>query len=173
MIRRIPLPRTSLQVVAVLAGGLILVAAVVEGLDALVGGDGPPPAVPTPEAAVELPAPQVRVEDNGEIVVELGGNDHTRIRIEGGETDTAVLAECLDSGLRRVWEEEREGDPGASDGWMARISANRRLKSRFREVEQGCMGGLIDPALGIALAPTRLADEPTAADEPELRVPPK
>lgn len=171
MSRRIPMPRTSLQVVAVLAGGLILVAAGVEGLDALVGSDDPPRADPVPEAAVERPAPEIRVEGDGTIVVDFGGHDQTRIRIEGGETDTAALASCLERGLARVMEEEREADPGGPDGWMARISANRKFRNRFREVERGCMGGLLDPALGITLDPGRLAIDPIAANGSELEIP--
>jgi len=172
---RVPIPRTSLQVVAVLAGGLILVAVAVEALDALVGSDETPPADPADavaEAAVERPAPEIRVEGEGEIVIDFGGYDRTRILIEGGEADTAVLASCLDRGLRQVMEDETAADTGGSDGWMARIAANRRFRNRFREVERECMGGLLDPAIGITLVPGRVEIGRIPPDGTEIEVPP-
>jgi len=142
MSRRFPVPRTPLQVIAVLVGGLIAVAVVVEGLDALVGRDDPPPEV-VAEAAheVEAPDPEIRVDDDGTIVIDFGGYDQTRIRIEGGEADTAAIASCLETGLEQVLEEERAASGESGEGWMARIAAKRKFRNRFRGVERQCLSG--------------------------------
>lgn len=150
MIRRVPVPGTPLQVVAVLAAGLILVAAVVEGVDALVQDPEPAPApgnTAGTQAAVPEFDPEIRVEGSDGIVIDFGGHDQTRIQIEGSGADVTALARCLDDGLQRLREQERAAEPATDPGWIGRIAAKRRMRSRFREIEQQCMGLQIDPYL--------------------------
>ena len=147
MIRRLPLPRTPLQVVVVLAAGLFLVAALVEGVDALVGDAAPSPSGRSPVATVPELDPEIRLEGSDGIVIDFGGHDKTRILIEGGEAEMATLARCLDEGLQRILEQEMAPGPGANQGWIGHIAAKRRMKNRFREVERKCMGLELSPHL--------------------------
>jgi hypothetical protein len=166
MIRRIPVPRTPLQVVVVLVAGLILVAALVEGFNALVGGDGSRAvdAVAATEGAVPEPDPEIRVEGADEIVIDFGGYDQTRVRIEGSEADLDVLARCLEDGLRGIVEEERAAGGLDNQGWAERFASKRRMKRRFREVEQRCMAGRLAPMLVGAL---QRGIPPPAPEAPE------